>query len=155
MSLIKYRNRKSEGGFTLVEIVVFILFITVLFVSIVSVYVKFLFTSNYNENKTIASHYAEELSEWLMFQRDISWDSIKNLNGVYCFNDMELKIPISGQCGSFSLGEDKKANYFKREVNFIKRTSTDYIEAIIKVSWDTLNTKNSVSISRILTVPVL
>lgn len=126
-----------QDSFSLIEIIVFVSMIIVLFVSVLGIYVRSLHTVTFNENKIIATHYAEELSEWFRFERDVSWVSIATRDGTYCFNSLELDWPLTGACSDFALGEGKKNHIFKREAIVIPHLdeSVPNIVVSIHVSW--------------------
>lgn len=164
----------NKNSFSLVEVLVFVTIISVFFVMVVSSTIVAIRNMKYNEHKIIATHYAQELAEWLRAQKTIDWggdicDISKGCvpssftayatargtpptTTTYCFAE-----PISGwgslstTCSSTQLID----SIYSRLVTFnspissvIVLGSTNYVQevrATITVSWNDLGNSYNVS----------
>lgn len=66
---------QRKKGFTLVEVLIFTLLISFLFIALIILSVNSLFQTKVNEHKILATYYAEELREWLRSQKDADWNA--------------------------------------------------------------------------------
>lgn len=129
---------KHNTGFTLLETIIFIFMISLIFVSLV--YASALSTRNNRRTsqKIIATHYAEELREWLRGQKESDWPgflSKASAGGItYCFNSNLSTWPAASSC---SLVYSLNNNYL-RETTLISLTDgagNAQVRALITVSF--------------------
>jgi len=136
-----------RGGFTLLEVVIFMSLFTTIFLTITYVNLGSIKNNKLNEHKIMASYYAETLGEWLRGEKDASWSAflinsdLDDNNSIdYCFNESTLSTWTAGanffqgQCSNnFALN-----NIFQREAGFNKIIGgggETQIEADISVRW--------------------
>src|SRR3989338_10182319 len=108
-----------KHGFTLVEILVFILLISVVFVAMTALTTYSIRSAKVSERTVLATHYAEELHEWLRGEKEVDWNAYIAKSAivpgsVYCVNTIPASINglVSEDCGS-TYGI---ANTFKRDL---------------------------------------
>ena len=103
-------NMKSKSGFSLIELLIFVSVIAVFFVVGAAVSIASLRSMILNEHKILATHYSEELLEWLNTQKEIDWNlfaekaaaisgasntcaNVSSCSAVtYCFNTSPINI---------------------------------------------------------------
>lgn len=80
--------KKSNGSFSLIEVVIFVGILAMFFVTGIAVATYSLQAMRSNENKIRATQYAEELMEWIKAQKEIDWQLFvsNNVGHSYCFN---------------------------------------------------------------------
>ncbi|OGK18344.1 hypothetical protein A3G67_03565 [Candidatus Roizmanbacteria bacterium RIFCSPLOWO2_12_FULL_40_12] len=134
--------KKVSRGFSLVEVLVFVSVLAVFFVVAAAISSVSLRVSKSNENKLRATHYAEELTEWLRGRKEEDWDAfLKNRQGTWCFNNTPLtNWPSSGTCLSSSYLD----TIFKREAVISDPVpNDDQLNVSVTVSWsEAANTFN-------------
>jgi type II secretory pathway pseudopilin PulG len=136
-----------KRGFTLIEVLVFV---SVFSIALVTILAGVIYSSAAFQDakiKIIATHYNEELAEWVKYQKELNgYDSIYNKiseptwTSDFCFNQLDIENwPSVGDClDNYSLD-----NVFKRELT-ISRRSVDELSIEIKTYWKILNnTKES------------
>lgn len=64
---------KSIKGFSLIEVLIFVTVFSLFFVMAAAVVTTTLRITKQNQNKIRATHYAEELREWLSSEKEINW----------------------------------------------------------------------------------
>src|SRR3989344_1556770 len=128
--------KKNLQSFSLIEIMIFIVILSIFFIMAASVVTITLRNMKYNENKIRATHYSNQLEEWLRSQKELDWGG-EVCNGCayptnftqivtqsgnvdddyrtfFCFNNSPIENWQNlGSCMDYSL--DSK---FKREVIF-------------------------------------
>lgn len=145
------KKSSKNSGFTLIEVLVFITLLSLLFTAVLTLSTSLLKTAKYNENKILATHFGEELYEWLQTEKELDWAGptgflTKAPTYVtpvsYCFNSPTLTAsdwPSSGACSdsSYALG-----NRFNRQIELTLKDVTtplgaveQQVEAKIEVSW--------------------
>ena len=68
--------KQHSGGFTLVEVLVFITILSGVFVTTLAIATQALRVSKTAEHRTLATHYADELSEWMLSESEEDWDAL-------------------------------------------------------------------------------
>lgn len=139
----------TKSGMTIVEVLIFITILSVVLVSLSAVTASVIRQSKANYNKTYATHYAEELAEWIRVQRDVvGWNSFHAkaipveipaiTSKVYCANGpitltSTIALLTNTTCPKGSLSPA----IFSRTVTFsqVARDNTASVKATIRVSW--------------------
>jgi type II secretory pathway pseudopilin PulG len=136
---------KTKQGFSLIEVLVFTSILALVFVTISAVVSSSLAILKVQEHKILATHYAEELLNWLKAQKEIDWNAFANIsNNTYCFNATPIvNWPSSGSCQSNSF----LASIFKREATINGGYTQKNIT--ITVKWLEANGENNVTINTI------
>lgn len=122
---------RKKSGFSLIEVLVFISILILFFVTAAAVVTVSIRNMKINEHKIIATHYAEELLEWLRNYKDEDWTRFNLKVGKYCFNGDNYTWPSTGECTSFG-GEPQ---IFKREVD-ISALANAKKDTTVVVRWD-------------------
>jgi prepilin-type N-terminal cleavage/methylation domain-containing protein len=84
----------GKQGFSLIEVIIFITILALFFVVAAAVTSTTIRNMKINEHKTIATHYADELTEWLRYQKESDWTSFVALSGERCFGSDLATNPI-------------------------------------------------------------
>lgn len=126
--------KNLEKGQSLFEAIVALAISALIIVAVVSLVSNSIRNSSFSRNKTLASRYAEQATEWLRGQRDADITTFSNhaLTPNWCINN--LSWTQSGHCG----GSDFITNtIFGREVSFVINSigGKDVIEADVIVFW--------------------
>lgn len=84
-------RRPAEQGFSFVETLVFVTIISFLFIALTAAVTSSLRRMQVAEHRLYASHYAEELLEWIRAEKETDWATFvsRDTTGsgtVYCFN---------------------------------------------------------------------
>ena len=129
----------SSGGFTLVEVLVFVTILSGVFVTTLAIATQALRVSKTAEHRTLATHYADELAEWLLAESEQDWDDFLATRAptsttTYCFNQAPVSAwPSTGACTAYTLN-----TIYKRDVVFTKSSIGSgqfQVEADITVTW--------------------
>lgn len=133
-----------KKAFTIVEMLVFGAVVSVFFVIALLAGSAMLRSMRTDENKILATRYAEELNEWLRGEKEKDWTNFKtNASGTWCFNTS----PIPSYDDSSSWHDTQRVscgdgNYglkggFERRVVFSNLGSDpdNTVRADITVSW--------------------
>lgn len=135
---------RRQEGVSLLEAVIFIAVLSLIILAIVYSTTLSLKRTIFNQDKLIATRYAEELEEWIRGEKEVNWaEFLARSDATYCMN---VEIPTcdaadscwddTGACGSteYTLGETNSLNNgFKRSV--VMTTSGSRIDIDITVEW--------------------
>lgn len=88
---MKKREITKRDGFSIIEILVFVSIISFLFITLTATVTASLRRMGTAESRVYATHYAEELQEWLRAEKETDWNAFiaRDVSGsgtVYCFN---------------------------------------------------------------------
>lgn len=130
--------KNTQEGMSLFEIVLSIGVLTLVLVGIVSLATTSVRNSTFSKERTLATKYAQEASEWLRSERDADNTIFKGRAGAvgvpvyYC-----LQILVWNNTGVCSTSEVIANTSFKRDLTLIKKTTPakTVIEADVVVSW--------------------
>ena len=161
---IKHINEKA---FSLIEVLVFVTIFGLFFVLAASVVTTTLRITRQNQNKIKATHYAEELREWIDSEREFDWGGEAYSAGVitsttpftervtqyypstnyadYCFNDPQLSSWPSRGVNSCYLQLD---NGFRRIATFSANPGTYINQVSVKIAVEWLEGE------KLMTVPL-
>ncbi|QQG43924.1 MAG: type II secretion system protein [Candidatus Roizmanbacteria bacterium] len=142
----------KKNAFTLIEVLVFTTILNIFFVAVIAVSLAALRNIKFNENKTLAARYAEELESWLRSQKDSDWTIFTSQGGnTYCFNTTPIGNiwPSAGACSSNGL----IPQIYKREVSLTNSGSPPTSSSVlITVKWDDLGSTRSVLIKTVFSI---
>lgn len=136
--------KKNISGQSLFEIILSLAISILIITSLVTLAANAVRNSTYSKNKTQATRYSQEATEWLRGQRDASWDNVYTKAGVnppqvYCLKTLSwADATIGTGCTS---GQVIPNMIFKRELSFERRTvivgaaTKNIIDASVKVYW--------------------
>lgn len=133
-------KQHSTSGFTLVEVLVFITILSGVFVTTLAIATQALRVSKTAEHRTLATHYADELSEWMLSESEEDWDAFvanraPTATNPYCFNQEPIGSwpSSSGACSAYTLN-----TIYKRDVVLTKTSigsGQNQVQADITVTW--------------------
>jgi type II secretory pathway pseudopilin PulG len=138
-------NKKSEQGFTFVEILVFTSILSFLLIALTTTVVTSLQRMTTVEHRLYAQRYAEELQEWLRGESQADWtafiakDLTPGSGTMYCFNgslDFRTIVwPTGGQvCAAYNgIGTSPPLIYKRYAV--LTAASADQMNVQIVVEW--------------------
>lgn len=140
----------KQRGFTLIEVLVFVSIISVFFVIVASLATVALHNIAITQRKIIATRYAEEMQEWLRYQKDANWNTFatkaSNLGTNYCFNSQlsDGVWPQSDICPTTGILELSSVNkIYSRKVTLT--SINQQVNVVITVSWnDGISTSQTV-----------
>ncbi len=145
-----------KHGFSLIEVLVFVSVLALFFVVAVAVTTATIRNMQVSEHKIIATHYAEELSNWITSQKEADWYTFTNnytstSGKTYCFKDLSWSINRSCSGSSEMLN-----SFYNRYAVFtadIAPPNTTQVTVTITVSWPepngTPNGTHSVQITNV------
>lgn len=131
---------RRERGQSLFEIVLALAIATIIIVAMVALASSAIRNSNFSKNKTLATRYSQEATEWLRGERDTDFDAFftRAANPLFCLKSLSWTEATIGSCTD---GQEIPGTIFKREVGFTRTTvlvgglPKNVIGAEIKVYW--------------------
>ena len=141
-------------AFTLIEIMIFVSLLSMVLIVAVGYVTRLLMNMKVGEHKIYATFYVEEVSEWLISERDANWNDFQNeasASGVgttYCLNN-NLNItdtiallgtpnaPVFSASCQFTGITVNNPLIFRRTVRLRKNAAANptQVTALIVVSW--------------------
>lgn len=93
------RLHTNQSGMTLLEVLIFITMITLIFITIASVTVQSIKRTIFNHQKIVATHYAEEVQEWMRGEKESDWAIFSaRADETYCLNENVTTCNAEGTC---------------------------------------------------------
>lgn len=132
MSIKKLIHKKE--GVSIVEVLVATAILSMIFMAVAYATTLSLARSQQNQDRILATRYADELEEWMRGEKESNWatfvaKSASAPGNTYCFNSATITWPIAGDCGS-TYGLFSK---YKREAVLVG-TGTQ-VDVEITVQW--------------------
>ena len=128
---------KNESGQSLFEIMLALAITTLIIVAIVALTATSIRNTTFSKNKTLASRYSQEATEWLRGERDADFNAFKEWTEtpLYCFPS--LAWPPVASIGACTSGQEIPNTLFKREISFTSSVlnGKTLIEASVRVYW--------------------
>ena len=129
-----------QKGQSLFEVVLALAIATIIIVAMVALAASAVRNSNFSKNKTLATRYSQEATEWLRGERDADFDAFfaRAANPLYCLKSLSWTEATIGGC---SAGQEIADTVFKREVGFARSTiivgglPKNVVEAEVNVYW--------------------
>jgi len=146
-------NHSPTGAFTLIEVVIFIAISSVILIAMISLSVNITRQSIISRHKVYATHYADELAQWLRIQKDIGWQNFytysqSSPSTQFCVNDIitldsDLTLMSSmtslADCPYGGIGTtatEPGPKIFRRYVEFpVQTDNTKSVKGTIRVEW--------------------
>jgi len=133
-------TRKTEKGQSLFEVVLALAIATLIVVALVALASSAIRNSTFSKNKSLATRYSQEATEWLRGERDADWDIFyaRTVNPLYCVKSLSWTEASIGSCTS---GQEITGTVYKREIGFTRSTvdvggvPKNVVEAEINVYW--------------------
>jgi type II secretory pathway pseudopilin PulG len=162
---------KLKKAFSFIEVLVFIAVFSVFFVVAATIVTASLRNLKYNEHKVIATHYAEQLMEWLKSSKEVDSNAFFGKGGYddtnpsnvignfYCFNTKTIQWPsqpirsnLPTHCGYPAADPNNLPSTYSRSVEIIHDNQKTPFEATVKVRvyWQDNGADNKVELSTIL-----
>lgn len=138
-------QNKTNNGFSIIEVIVFTAMMSVVLVAAVGYTVRLVFTMTHNRHRLLATHYVEEVKEWLNGERETDWQVFQSnatvVPKLYCLNaplqlDDTLASLPTGTCDFTGIvGVDPQI--YQRRLFLSKNVAgtADRVTAVIQVSW--------------------
>jgi prepilin-type N-terminal cleavage/methylation domain-containing protein len=146
----------NKKGFSLIEVLVFVSILSLIFVSAVAVTTYSLKVMRFNQDKILATHYAEEGLEWVKSQKEEDWSNFTGLDTssgpgtTYCLTSLSWSSP--GLCGENDLFGTP--NIYSREVTLINEggSPVNQSNVEVKVYWKNSNDNYNVTLRTTLKI---
>lgn len=122
-------NQKGQAMF---EVLAAIGVITIVAIGLVKALSISLRNIRFSKEIGQAQNYGQEVSEWLIYQRDADWDNLQTRVGqTFCLNNLEVGW-VNGECEaeSFIAG-----TAYQREVVLEEISPNEEINCSVTVSW--------------------
>ena len=132
----QFNNKTITKSFTIVEVLIFVTLISLIFITISYIITFSLKNTKINEHKILATHYAEELKEWLRGEKEDDWNIFTTKGHVsgsqWCVNTIPIDIStlVGGPCGlDYSLHN----NTFKRDLTLTNNVSPNPTQVTVNI----------------------
>ena len=134
--------KKAQMGFSMVEVLVFVSVVAMFFVVAAAISSFSLQIAKSNENKILATRYAEELLEWLRGEKEVDWEQFKentipdDTTKNYCFYEKTFgsnwnnTSKLNAACSGFELG-----SVFNRDLTVTPTSDSNQVSINVTVSW--------------------
>ena len=135
MKCVKKLGDLSKGQ-SLFEVLFAIAIAAIILVGVVSLSSSGVRNSAFSRNKTLATRFAQETTEWIRRERDFTndWTAFSAHAGTHCFSSTPISSWAPGGCGSNISG-----TIFEREAVLTVSTTTvagDTMDIFVTVSWE-------------------
>lgn len=146
----------NKKGFTLLEVLIFVTLLTIVFVGLAYLATYSIKNTIVSQHKVLATHYGEELQEWLRGEKEAGWEPFVGKAGnptalIYCVNT--LPADISGLTAGSGCGSSYALNsLFKRELRMTRDDDSTQVTVFITTSWLEGNNVLQVPINTVLAV---
>ena len=126
----------TQKGQSLFEITLALAISTLIIVAIVALTSNAIRNTTFSKNKSLATHYSQEATEWLRGQRDADFPTFetKALTPLYCMPSLSWVTASIGACAS---GQEIPDTIFRREISFSTSlvNGKTLIQAGVNVYW--------------------
>lgn len=130
---MRKNNFLFSKGQSLFEVVTALGVITIIVVALVALASSSIHNSNFSKDKSLATRYSQEATEWLRGERDTNWEifSTRAATPTWCLPSLSWAEASVGSCS-----DDYISNtLFQRQVSF-NTTDAKTIEVSVVVSWE-------------------
>ena len=125
-----------DAGQSLFEIILALAITTLIIVAIVALTSTSIRNTTFSKNKTLASRYSQEATEWLRGERDTDFSVFETraLTSLYCLPALSWGSATIGACAS---GQEIANTPFRREISFTSSviSGKTLIQVSIRVYW--------------------
>lgn len=130
----------TNRGQSLFEVVLALAISVLIIVALVALAASAIRNTTFSKNKTLATRYSQEATEWLRGERDADWTVFytRAANPLYCLKSLSWAEATIGAC---TAGQEIDSTPFKREVGFDRTVVVvgglpkNVVETEIKVYW--------------------
>lgn len=149
------KNTNLQSGFSLIEVLVFMTLVSIVLVSAVGFTMRLVHNMSYNQHKLYATHYVQDLKEWLDGEREADWQTFQSYSTqagrAYCANNA---LSITSTLASLSTSTCQFTGVGTQDPRVFRRTliltkdvagTATRVTALIEVSWmedDVLQTES-------------
>lgn len=152
-------NINKTEGFSLIEVIVFMTLVSIVLISAVGFTMRLVHTMSYNQHKLYATHYVQDLKEWLDGERESDWVTFQSYSSeagvAYCVNN-EIAISntlaslSTGTCGFTGVGT-QDPRVFRRTLILTKDVpgTANRVTALLEVAWMEDNVLHTESITTV------
>ena len=127
---------RNESGQSLFEIMLALAITTLITVALVALTATSIRNTTFSKNKTLASRYSQEATEWLRGERDVDFNAFETraATPLYCFPSLTWGSASIGACTS---GQEIANTLFRREISFSSSVvnGKTLIQAGVRVYW--------------------
>lgn len=127
---------KSESGQSLFEIILSLAITTLIIIALVALTATSIRNTTFSKNKTLASRYSQEATEWLRGERDTDFNAFNSraATPLYCLPSLSWSSASVGACPS---GQEIANTLFRREVSFSSSVvnGKTLIQTGVRVYW--------------------
>ncbi len=135
---------KNQDGMTLLEVLIFVSILTLIFLTIAFATTQSIKRTLYNQQKIIATHYAEEVHEWMRGEKESDWAIFASrADTTYCMNESVTTCHAAGSCWSenTACAADDYALGSKYKRSSTLTTNGSLIDVTTTIEWkDGVNT---------------
>lgn len=133
---------KNTSGQSLFEVIIAIGITSAILVAIINTAILSVRNTSFSRNKTLASRYSQQASEWLRSQRDENWQTFTTYSdATWCLKDLDWT-----RARTCSDTDNITATPFKRELT-LTTVSANQIDAKITVFWNDSQGYHEVKVS--------
>ena len=133
---------RTQFGFSIIEVIIFIGILSVVLTAALGFTIKMIMTVRVNEHRLYATHYVEEVTEWLNGEREADWEEFESHattgGTVYCINNTLAISTLfddltTGACTTNGL----TPAIYQRELTLSKDipTTATRVSATVQVTW--------------------
>jgi type II secretory pathway pseudopilin PulG len=150
MSIKKSLLLKTTKGFSLIEVLIFVTILSLFLITAAAIITATIRQNSLKVNMLKATHYNEELLEWIKSERDIDWNTFvsygDSVGKTYCFTSEDISWSMAS-C-SYDL-----AGMFKR-YGIIKTIGSpvSQVEVTVYTEWQEGGNINSTNLHTIYTI---
>lgn len=133
MTMTGAKMKRKGKGQSLFEVVISLAIMTTVLVAIVILSSNAVRNSTFSKNKTLATRYSQEATEWLRGQRDENWSAFYNralVSGTYCMDSLDWSS--IGACGSSDYVSD---TILVRETS-LTIVDPDRVDVTVSINWE-------------------
>ena len=125
---------RNQSGQSLFEIVLALAITTSIIVALVALTATSIRNTTFSKNKTLASRYSQEATEWLRGERDANFSAFSSQAATPLYCMPSLSWAIIGACAS---GQEIVNTLFRREISFSSSlvNGKTLIQASVRVYW--------------------
>ncbi len=139
---------KKKLGFSLLEVLIFVSIIGLFFIAAASIATISLRGIQSNENKILATRYAEELLWWVRSEKEEDWTVFTTTRmGNWCFSQEPIADWPAASANGLCSSQQVIDSLFKREITL--QLSGERVNVSINVVWNEGNQTISVPVKTV------
>lgn len=141
-----------KKAFSLIEVLIFITILSLFLITAAAIITVSMRQNTLRTNQLKATHYNEQLLEWIRSERDVDWNAfILKVDKTYCFSTDTMAWTIG--VVSKDLCTHALGGYFRRYVVLSATGSpASQVEVLVKTEWVEAGNSYSTNLNTILTL---